>query len=388
MNVGINCFLIKLILIFRSFILPNKIKILHIQDSDFKGGAQDLINGLFLRCDKKVFEFEVCFLRSLGKKYRERFEKIVKTHYITDSYISRHKLVIPPKFLNLNKYDILHTHLFKSFLWGNIWFNSLTSKYVIYSINHTIDQVPFYYYPLYNMLSRKNSYYFALNKTIERELLISKVPKEKISLQPIGIDEKQFSTDIEIDTNIYKIFNIKPDDKIILRVARLGKDKMHHLFIKSMVKIVREEPKAKLLIAGVGVLKEALTDLIKKLGLEKSVFLLGEGRKYLCSLNLISKFAFAMGWGTAMTENMACGLPIISFDCTGADQILINGENGFIIKKMGDVDSLAKKAVLLLKNEELCKEMGEKAIKTIKNKYTYSAVTKSYEDFYKKLLCV
>jgi glycosyltransferase involved in cell wall biosynthesis len=358
-----------------------KIRVLHVIDSDFVGGAQDLLWGLCKYSDKERFELDICFLQSHGEQYRGRYCAVANRVFsLFASKAGAVKLLFPPLGVRAGRYDIVHSHLFISFLWTSIWL-PLIGKRAIHSINHTKDQVPAYYFPLYKQFARKNSVYFALNKTVQQNLIQRYVRPEKIVWQPIGIDVERFRETTGNVRDIRDKYGIGDTNRIILRVARLEKDKKHELFIRAMSDVIRKVPDAKLVIAGEGSLREELETLVNKLGLTNNVAFCGECRDDLPQLNRISKIAFALGWGSATTENMFCGLPIVSFAGVGAEEILIQGENGFIAP-LNDIEAFALYAIDLLLNEEKRTAMGQKAKLRVQSDFTFEKNAKAYETFY------
>ena len=66
------------------------------------------------------------------------------------------------------------------------------------------------------------------------------------------------------------------------------------------------------------------------------------------------------GFGLVLVEAMACGLPVISFDCeNGPRSIISDGEDGFLISPF-DVEFFADRLVQLMNDYKLRKTMGEK----------------------------
>ena len=67
-------------------------------------------------------------------------------------------------------------------------------------------------------------------------------------------------------------------------------------------------------------------------------------------------------FGLVMPEAMSCGLPVVAFDCPyGPANIISDGEDGFLIKNR-DIQSFADHLCLLIEDEKLRCQMGEKAI--------------------------
>ena len=62
---------------------------------------------------------------------------------------------------------------------------------------------------------------------------------------------------------------------------------------------------------------------------------------------------------------MACGLPVVSFDCPwGPRAIISDGEDGMLVEN-GNVDKLAEALVLMIQNPKQRKAMADKAIENV-----------------------
>lgn len=69
------------------------------------------------------------------------------------------------------------------------------------------------------------------------------------------------------------------------------------------------------------------------------------------------------GFGLVIVEAMACGLPVVAFDCeNGPRSIITDGEEGFLIPAF-DVEMFANRLKQLMNDGTLRKEMGEKGLK-------------------------
>lgn len=116
---------------------------------------------------------------------------------------------------------------------------------------------------------------------------------------------------------------------------------------------------------GNGPLCDKLKSLIVELNLENHVFLKGEtpeiSAKMAESSMIISTSIFE-GMPLVLLEALAVGLPVVTFNYKyGADEIVSEGENGFIVEE-DDLNTLAERIERLITDAELRKKMGECAL--------------------------
>ena len=88
-------------------------------------------------------------------------------------------------------------------------------------------------------------------------------------------------------------------------------------------------------------------------------------------------------FGITFIEAMASGLPIISFNTKGANEIITNNYNGYIID-FNDIDNFVKKIKDIYANKQMLNFVEVNAFKTAE-KYDLELVTKKLINIYKKV---
>ena len=116
-------------------------------------------------------------------------------------------------------------------------------------------------------------------------------------------------------------------------------------------------------ILGDGVNRKALQNQIDQLRLQNFVTIHGNvefPEQFLQRSSIYLHTAIYEPFGLVLIEAMACGLPVVCTDGKGNRDLIHESENGFMVWER-DSKLLADKIELLLKNETLREEMGEKA---------------------------
>ena len=72
------------------------------------------------------------------------------------------------------------------------------------------------------------------------------------------------------------------------------------------------------------------------------------------------------GFGLVIVEAMACGLPVVSFDCPwGPRSIITNGEDGLLVED-GNTRQLADAMLTVIHDDDKRKQMGAHATENIR----------------------
>lgn len=198
-------------------------------------------------------------------------------------------------------------------------------------------------------------------------------------------------------TNVVKIpdllpfcIDMKSDllKKRIISIGRYAYDKGNDLLLQIWSKVEKQAPEWRLDIFGNGD-REPYYLQMQKLGIDTTrCHLFGPTndvkKEYLNSsvFALPSRFE---GFGVVIIEAMACGVPVVSFDCeNGPRSIITDGVDGFLIPTF-DIDAYADKVISLMTNESLRCQMGENARKTA-SQYDMAKIAPQWQQLFDELM--
>ena len=155
--------------------------------------------------------------------------------------------------------------------------------------------------------------------------------------------------------------------KRIISIGRFDYEKGNDLLLQVWKKVEKQMPDWQLDIYGNGNREPYLLQM-RQLEIDSSRCHLYEPindvkKEYLNSSVFVLPSRYE-GFGLVLIEAMACGVPVVSFDCeNGPRSIITNGADGFLIPTF-DIDAFADKLLLLMRDENLRRQMGEKAQKS------------------------
>lgn len=83
------------------------------------------------------------------------------------------------------------------------------------------------------------------------------------------------------------------------------------------------------------------------------------------------------GFGLTVTEAMWKGTPVIGGNVGGIKKQIVDGENGFLVSSP---EQAAERMVQLVKDEDLCASMGEKARESVRENFLMTGLLENYLD--------
>jgi glycosyltransferase involved in cell wall biosynthesis len=154
---------------------------------------------------------------------------------------------------------------------------------------------------------------------------------------------------------------------VVLAAGHLTYDKGFDRLIEAWALIHQRNPDWELHIYGEGRREAELRQQISELGLDRSVHLMGYTtslRHKMASSSLFVLSSRVEGFGLVLLEAMACGVPVVSFDCpTGPRDIITSGHDGVLVPN-GDIRSMAESIDAMMRSRDRRMQMGAAAAQT------------------------
>ena len=170
--------------------------------------------------------------------------------------------------------------------------------------------------------------------------------------------------------------------KTLLAMGRLRQQKGFDLLLKAFAPLYNKFPDWMLEIWGEGEQKKYLEDLRDELGLRNRVRFPGLAKEHYKTISAADIFVLSSryeGFPNVLGEAMACGLPVVSFDCpSGPSDLIQDGVNGLLVSP-GNILQLSSSMERLMTSTDLRKSLGEQAQK-ITEIYSLDKIVQSWEE--------
>jgi len=201
----------------------------------------------------------------------------------------------------------------------------------------------------------------------------------KITVAPMPVNESVFYHDPKVE----------PVRGSIISASRLTRQKHLDKLIKAAARLRDDGIEFRIDVYGDGPEREALTELVRRLGLDSIIELHGAiPQSELADHYRKSEIAVLVsereGFGLMLLEAMLCGCVGIGAASGGITDIVAeSGKDGMIVP-VGDVDSLYGSLKNLLTNRELLDKMRVSCREAAKEQFSARELNRTFEDILRK----
>lgn len=175
-------------------------------------------------------------------------------------------------------------------------------------------------------------------------------------------------------------------EKVVIHISNFRKVKRVHDVVKVFAKIKEQIPSV-LLLVGDGPERHHIEEMCRSSENCDKIRFIGkmkETEKILAISDLFLLTSEFESFGLAALEAMALKIPVVSTNRGGIPEVMIDGKTGFM-KDVGDIDGMAEKALEILTNADLYKELKEGAYQRSKD-FELSKILPKYLKLYERVL--
>jgi len=245
------------------------------------------------------------------------------------------------------------------------------------------------FYPVEKYLSVVTDALITINN---EDYLISKrrFKCKTFRIPGVGIDVNKYARaeNSAYSEKIRSELGLNNDDFILIFVGELSKRKNQIFLIRCINQLMKiGYSNIKLLLVGEGVKMSNYKKYVIKNNLQKNVIFCGYRNDVpdLFSIaNISVSSSYQEGLPVNVLEAMASGLPLILTNCRGNADLVVNGENGFVVD-FDDDEAFVQAVIKLYNDRKLLHDMGKKSKEMILN-YSLDNVQQIMKSIYNDLL--
>ncbi|GAK49907.1 glycosyl transferase group 1 [Candidatus Moduliflexus flocculans] len=232
--------------------------------------------------------------------------------------------------------------------------------------------------PAFNILWR-NADFLVANSDGLRDMAVKAFPSLPIQVIPNGVDLDRF-------TNGHA--RCPAEEVRILFVSRLIRRKGLQFLIDAIPQIVKEAKYPFVIkIVGDGPDKESFAAQAEELGVGGYLRFLGyvdHGKlpEYYLDADVFILPSLAEGMPNVVLEAIGSGLPVVATRVAGNEELVCDGENGFLIEPRA-VHALAESLIALINQRGMREKMGLRS-KQISRNYSWESVAEAYVRLYEQ----
>ena len=272
------------------------------------------------------------------------------------------------KILRAQKPDLVHTHSGKAGILGRLAAHRAGVPLIIHHI-HGPSFGPFQgtianriFTAAEKYAARVTDHFFCSADAMTKRYLAAGIGRPEMFTRIFsGFALEPFLTATN-DLALRRQLGLTEDHFVIGKIGRLFKLKGHADLLAAFAQILPQQPSARLLFVGDGILRGELENQIRARKLDGKVVFTGlvppgEVARYVGIMDCLAHLSHREALSRALPQALAAGKPVVAYDFDGADEICLDHETGFLIAT-GDTAAAAQKLLQLAREPELREKFG------------------------------
>ncbi len=323
-----------------------------------------------------------------GSDYVSRFckEMGIESQIIPNRKYYKKMVLIPffwlatVAFLRRQRLDCLHSHLFGPIFAFSMpaWLAGLKHVGTLHDV-YMIEEAP-YRIKLIKLAKLLNTRLVAVSKPMQdfycrragfKADAITYIP----NFSPVN-------SELQHRQSVRDELGLSADTVAVFSVGRLVSLKRFDILVDAMQQC--DGNKVKAFIVGDGPEKAQLENMIKQYGLSDTVHLLGERddvSRLLAAADIFTLTSETEGMSKSILEALASRLPVIATDVGGNCDLVLQGDNGYLLPDH-QPDRLSAKINELANNNEMRHKMGERSLELLSSEYSEALFLERHINIY------
>ena len=228
----------------------------------------------------------------------------------------------------------------------------------VFAVNHTAKNSQLQYFKKADMI-------FSVNNSINDQLINLGVNKNRCVYCP----------NVLVDIPDFKINNIAGKKIVIGALGRMVDKKGFFDFIAALKILKARGINFKAILAGNGKLYNQLRNASKDLTELEFPGWIKDKKDFYNNIDIFCQPSHFEPFGLTIIEAMAYAKPVISTNCDGPTEIIIDNKNGFLVKKKKPQE-IAETIIKLINHSEIYRNVSISARKHIENFYIINSLQK------------
>ena len=215
-------------------------------------------------------------------------------------------------------------------------------------------------------------------------------PREKFTTIYSGMDVEPFLRAGEHRDAVRSKYGLRENHVVVGMIARLFHLKGHDDLITAAATVSRQNPHVRFLLVGDGILREALSERIARLGLSEHFIFAGlvppsRVPALIGAMDVLVHTSYREGLARALPQALIAGRPVVSYDIDGAREVTISGETGILVPPK-DTAALADALATLVGNAEMRSQLGRAGQMRFTERFRHQTMTRQVRQLYEQVL--
>jgi lipopolysaccharide/colanic/teichoic acid biosynthesis glycosyltransferase len=290
---------------------------------------------------------------------------------------------------------IVHTHTAKAGFLGRLAARHACVPVIVHTFHGHVLQG--YFGPINSWLLRLMER--ALSHGTDRIITVSNQVKsqlvdygvalpEKITVLSLGFDLEPFLDCAKHRGEFRSELGLNNGCQLLGIVGRIFPIKNHRLFLDAAARIAADQPAARFVVVGDGILRPEMERHADSLGISDRVIFTGWRQdlpRIYADLDALVVSSDNEGTPVSAIEAMVSGCPVVGTRVGGIPDLIRHGETGYLVPP-GDASALAAAILRVLQNQKNTFQIAEAARAMARERFSVARLIRDIENLYNELL--